>query len=123
MRPNTPKRIHPRTLLLTPKLSPVPSVLILSSTKANAGLDAVTAHTAAVSDAPMPTFLLVLHVEGFSSEEQLTLPFLAIAGKPRAGAEETPTAFLSTGVEPAMDEVGALAVMVAIFFQYAERRR
>lgn len=41
---------------------------------------------------------------------------------PRAGTEETPTAFLSTRVEPAMDEVGALAVMVPIFLQYAERR-
>uniref|UniRef100_A0A0D9V6C4 Uncharacterized protein n=1 Tax=Leersia perrieri TaxID=77586 RepID=A0A0D9V6C4_9ORYZ len=51
MRPNTPSRIHPSRLLLSPRLSPVPSVDILSSTSAIAGA-AVAAM--ASSDAPAP---------------------------------------------------------------------
>uniref|UniRef100_A0A0E0FTU4 Uncharacterized protein n=1 Tax=Oryza nivara TaxID=4536 RepID=A0A0E0FTU4_ORYNI len=51
MRPNTPSRIHPSRLLLSPRLSPVPSVDILSSTSAIAGA-AVAA--IASSDAPAP---------------------------------------------------------------------
>jgi hypothetical protein len=52
MRANTPSRIHPRRLLLRPRLSPVPSVDIRSSTSASAGDAAVTALAAASSDAP-----------------------------------------------------------------------
>ena len=72
MRPKTPNRIQPRRLLLSPKGSPVPSVLSLSSTKAMAaGLDMVAAAAAANKDAPIPRFELL---EGFSSMEHLTLP-------------------------------------------------
>lgn len=79
MRPNTPKRIQPRMLLLKPKGSPVPSVLNLSSTKAMAGLDMVAAIAAAAKDAPLPIFELLLSF--FPSMEQLTFPFLASDGK------------------------------------------
>ncbi|KAF2568983.1 hypothetical protein F2Q68_00024809 [Brassica cretica] len=53
IKPNTPKRIHPKRLLLSPKGKPVPSVDILSSTKAIAGL-LITAVKAAVAAAETP---------------------------------------------------------------------
>jgi hypothetical protein len=80
MKANTPNRIQTRRLLLKPKGSPVPSVDILSSTRAKAGLDMVAAHTAAINDALIP--LLFSSTVGFPSMEQLTFPFFAIAGKP-----------------------------------------
>lgn len=84
MSPNTPNRIHPSRLLLNPNGSPVPSVVILSSTRDMAGLDMVAAHRAATSDALMPTLEAFAGSEGFPSAEHLTLPFIAIAGNPVA---------------------------------------
>lgn len=54
-------------------------MLNLSSTRAMAGLDMVAAMAAAIIDAPMHTFELVL-LSGFPSIEHLTFPFFAIAG-------------------------------------------
>jgi len=54
MRPKTPSRIHPSRLLLSPRLSPVPSVDIRSSTSASAGDDVVIALAAARSDDAAP---------------------------------------------------------------------
>ena len=112
MRPKTPNRIQPRRLLLSPKGSPVPSVLSLSSTKAMAGLDMVAATAAANKDAPIPIFELL---EGFSSMEHLTFPALAIAGNPRTVEDEAPTGRLSTRPARVIDVVGMPAMMVAIF--------
>lgn len=80
MRPNTPTMIQPRRLLLNPAGRPVPSVLILSSTRAMAGLDMVAALAAAISDAPMLIFESLSCTEGFPSTEHLTLPIFATAG-------------------------------------------
>ncbi|KAF7818390.1 hypothetical protein G2W53_023845 [Senna tora] len=77
MRANTAKRIQPRRLLLRPKGSPVPSVLILSSTRAMAGLDRVAA-AAAIKDAPIP----MLVFDPLFSMQHLTLPTLPFAGSP-----------------------------------------
>lgn len=81
MRPKTPNKIHPRMLLLRPKGSPVPSVLILSSTSAIAGPDTVAAQMAAIREAFMPV-PVVPKGESFLSMLQLTLPFVDIAGSP-----------------------------------------
>src|SRR5574337_161677 len=85
MRPKTPKRIQPRRLLLKPNGRPVPSVLSLSSTKAMAGLDIVTAHAAAINDAPIPKLLDLLSTSPFPfpSIEHLTPPFFPKEGNPR----------------------------------------
>ena len=69
---------------------------------------------AAIKDAPIPNMLELLSFteEGFSSMEQLTLPTLPIAGKPRTGDE---TRFC-TRVAREIDGVVIAAEMVAIFF-------
>ena len=121
MRPKTPNRIHPRRLLLKPNGSPVPSVLILSSTRAMAGLDIVAAHAAASSDALIPTFVLLSCFEGFSSIEHLTFPFTAIAGNPRTGDDEATMDGLCTRTERVIDDVPTLAVMAAIFLGVGRR--
>ncbi|CAD5187753.1 unnamed protein product [Musa acuminata subsp. malaccensis] len=80
MRAKTPTRIHVRRLLLMPKLKPVPSVLILSSTRASTGLDAPMTHAAERSAAPIPA---PEKGTGFASDEHLTLPLpVLIRGRP-----------------------------------------
>ena len=111
MRPNTPKRIQPRRLLLNPNGSPVPSVLNLSSTKAIAGLDMVAAITAAAKDPPLAMFELLSF---FPSIEQLTLPFLASDGKAKTVEDGAPADGLCTRLALTTDEAAVLAVMVAI---------
>ncbi|KAK9057358.1 hypothetical protein SSX86_022193 [Deinandra increscens subsp. villosa] len=74
-------------LLLKPNGSPVPSVLILSSTRAiAAGLDTVAATAAAINeDAPIPNFdaaELSDVTAGLLSMEHLTFPILLIDGNP-----------------------------------------
>lgn len=124
--------------MLSPKGSPVPSVLNLSSTRAKAGLAEIAAAlAAAINDPPMLTPPLG---DGFSAE-QLTRPLLPIAGNPtsnhtanyiplkqnkftvmkaclpRTGEEETPKAPLRMMPAPVTDEVRVAAEMVAIVLQ------
>ena len=84
----------------------------------------VAAETAAISDAPMPSFDSFSCPEGFpSTEEHLTLPFVAIAGNPRIGEEDREMGLFCT--RPAAlvtDEVGVLAVMVAISLSVGEEK-
>ena len=72
---------------------------------------------AAIKDAPIPNMLELLSFteEGFSSMEQLTLPTLPIAGKPRTG-DENPRERFCTRHARVIDGVVIAAEMVAIFF-------
>lgn len=115
MRPNTPNKIQPRRLLLNPNGSPVPSVLNLSSTKPIAGLDTVNALAAATIDAYIPVFIPLSFFSGFPSIEHLTFPLFAIDGSPITGEAETPSDLLGARPARMIDEVGAVAVMEAIF--------
>lgn len=78
IRVNTPKMIHVSLGLLTPRLSPVPSVDNLSSTKARAapGLEAAKA----AKDAPEAANLGKLSVDCFSAEH--TNRLILRAGRP-----------------------------------------
>ncbi|KHL91137.1 hypothetical protein QW71_36395, partial [Paenibacillus sp. IHB B 3415] len=81
----------------------------------------VAAQAAAINDAPIPTFELLLlssTEDGFPSIEHLTFPFFAIAGNPRTDEEGTAIIlFCTTAVRVTNDEVQA--VMVAILEQFS----
>ncbi|WP_237740254.1 hypothetical protein, partial [Vibrio vulnificus] len=66
-----PSNIQPRKLLLTPKLNPVPSVLILSSTNASAGPVAPIILVATIAAIDL---LIFLFVAGFPSDEHRIAP-------------------------------------------------
>lgn len=81
-------------LLLSPKGRPVPSVLILSSTKAMAGPAAavLTAAAAAINDAAMLLFELMATLKAagvFSSTVHFTRPFVAIASTGSPAGQNT----------------------------------
>ena len=104
MSAKTPSKIHPRTLLLSPRLSPVPSVLILSSTKASTGLDTLITLAADSIEAPAP----------FATDEEEHLvfpPFAPKFGKPRTDEE---IVVLGTVAARAMIGTSVVELMVAI---------
>lgn len=81
-----------------------------------AGLDMVAAKVAAAKAALIPMFELLSFIGGFPSIEHLTLPLFPIDGKARIVEDGTPTAGLCTRAALVTDEVGVLAVKVAIIF-------